>query len=376
MHLVDITMFYAPEGGGVSTYLNAKAAWLAQRGVHHSILSPNVQGRAGAPALVHLAGAALPGFNGYRMPWTVSGPARALRALQPDLIEAGDAAQAAWAALRVKRQLGIPAVAFYHSDLARLMHERWGGLAGALARRYLAPLYRQFDLVLAPSKRMVAQLAGMGVAGAVHQPLGIDTSTFTPARRMDNLRERLRLPASTRLLVYAGRDTPEKKLPMLHEAVRTLGSPYHLLLVGGAGAHRGPHTSHLPFMRDQAQLACLLASCDLLVHPGDCETFGLIVLEAMACGLPVVAASGGGTAELLDEDTGILVQPNSVAALCAGIDTLFQRDRSAMGLAAARKAREHYDWNHIMPQLMQRYARLLALWPGASVEVERLCASE
>ena len=176
MHLVDTTMFYAAEGGGVSTYLNAKARWLAQRSrVRHTILSPNVQTQTGPSALMRIPSIALPGIHGYRMPLTVGASARLMRRLQPDLIEAGDAGHGAWAALRVKRTLGIPAVAFYHSDLPRLVQERFGTTAGRATCRYLRYLYRQFDLVLAPSRLMVQQLAAIGIRDAVHQPLGIDS---------------------------------------------------------------------------------------------------------------------------------------------------------------------------------------------------------
>jgi alpha-1,6-mannosyltransferase len=114
----------------------------------------------------------------------------------------------------------------------------------------------------------------------------------------------------------------------------------------------------------------------VLVHPGDCETFGLIVLEAMACGLPVVASSGGGTAELIDDATGVLAQPDSAASLAEAIDAVYERDLAAMGAAARRKAQEHYDWNHILPQLLQRYGGLLATADRAELGVERLCVPE
>ncbi|NHZ44533.1 glycosyltransferase [Massilia aquatica] len=378
MHLVDITMFYAAEGGGVSTYLNAKAAWLAQRSrVRHTILSTNVDNRAGTPALLRVPAVAVPGMHGYRVPLTVGAPARLMLGLQPDLIEAGDAFHAAWAALRVRRRLGVPAVAFYHSDLARLVHERFGHSARRAAGAYLAQLYRQFDLVLAPSRLMVQQLAAIGVQGALHQPLGIDIRTFSPQRRSEALRQQLGLSPDTRLLVYAGRFTAEKKLAVLVDAVRKLGPPYHLLLVGGGGeVPRCAHTSVIGFQHDQCVLARLLASCDVLVHPGDCETFGLIVPEAMACGLPVVGTRGGSVAELIDEGTGILVPPNSVDGLAAGIEAIYGRDLAGMARAASRKAREQYDWNRIMPQLMNRYAGLLASRARADLEAERVCATE
>ena len=377
MHLVDITMFYAPEGGGVSTYLNAKSRWLAQRSrIRHTIVSPNVRSGGSASAQVEIPSFPFPGVNGYRMPRSVGASARVLFALRPDLVEAGDAGPCAWAALRAKERLGIPAVAFYHSDLPRLIANRFGPLALPGARRYLVQLYRRFDMVMAPSRLMVQQLNQIGIADVVHQPLGIDTGVFCPQRRITTLRQHLRLAPDARLLVYAGRFTAEKKLAVLIEAVRKLGRPYHLVLVGGGESlPRFPQVSYIPFRRDQRVLARLLASCDVMVHPGDCETFGLIALEAMACGLPVVA-TGGGVAELVDEHTGVLVRPDSVDSLAEGIDAIFRQDLAALGANARRKASDLYDWNLIMPQLLNRYGGLLASHQRAEFDAERACATD
>ena len=378
MHLVDITMFYAAEGNGVSTYLNAKARWLARHSrVQHTILSPNVDSGGEAPALVRMPAFALPGINGFRMPTSVRAPARLLRQARPDLIEAGDAGHSAWAALQLRRRLGVPAIAFYHSDLPSLVRPRFGQTAEGVTCKYLAHLYRQFDLVLAPSRVMVEQLHEMGVHDARHQPLGIDAATFHPSRRIETLRAHLRLPENARLLVYAGRFTAEKKLPLLIEAVRKLGRPYHLVMVGGGlELPRYPQITYLPFRRNQRQLARLLASCDVLVHPGDCETFGLIVLEAMACGRPVVATAGGGVAELVDEQTGILARPNDADSLAGAIEAIYGRDLVRLSANARRKAHEHYDWSQIFPQLMHRYGSLLAARPAAQRALERICVPD
>ncbi len=374
MHLLDITMFYAAEGGGVSTYLNAKARWLARNSsVRHSILSPNLRGvRGHAPALLEIPAIAFPGIHGYRMPLSVRAPTRLIRSLHPDLIEAGDAGHCAWAALRAGQTLGVPAVAFYHSDLPRLLRRRFGASASRGGSRYLASLYRQFDLVLAPSRAMVEQLAEIGIDDAIHQPLGIDASVFHPQRGPGGLRDKLNLPADARLLVYAGRFTAEKKLDLLIDALHLLGRPYHLLLIGGGAEQPSSgQITRLPFCRDQRVLARLLSGCDLLVHPGDCETFGLIVLEAMACGLPVVA-TGGAVTELVDSSCGLVVPPDSATLLAEGISAMYRTDHAALGAAAREKARRHYDWNRIAPQLMQRYAGLLARhhqrgWDGEGV---------
>ncbi|MDB5959938.1 MAG: hypothetical protein JWP59_1232 [Massilia sp.] len=377
MHLVDITMFYAAEGGGVSTYLNAKSHWLARHSaIRHSILSPNIRGAdTRTPGRIEIPAIPFPGIHGYRMPLSVGGPARVLRALRPDLIEAGDAGHCAWAALRVRDALGIPVVAFYHSDLPRLMRRRFGGAASRAASRYLTQLYREFDLVLAPSRLMVEQLAGIGIEDAIHQPLGIDAEVFHPHHGPGMLRDKLNLPADARLLVYAGRFTAEKKLGLLVDALRMLGKPYHLLLIGGGGdIPLDPAITRVPFCRDQRVLARLLSGCDVLVHPGDCETFGLIVLEAMACGLPVVA-TGGAVTELVDARSGVLVRPDSAASLAEGIAAIYRRDLAVLGAAARRKASQHYDWNRITPQLVDRYAVLLARHCHVDADLQGLRAA-
>jgi alpha-1,6-mannosyltransferase len=347
-------------------------------------MSPNVDTCDDAvPALVRIPAAGLPGFHGFRMPLSVSAPARLLEAAGPDLVEAGDAGHCAWAALRMRKRYDIPAVAFYHSDLPSLVRPRLGHWIARGTCRYLANLYRQFDLVMAPSRVMVEQLAEIGVHGAIHQPLGIDSRVFRPRRADERsgetLREHLGLDPDTRLLVYAGRFTPEKKLHVLVEAMRKLGERYHLILVGGGQGHellRGLNVTIIPFKRDQRQLAQLLGSCDLLVHPGDCETFGLIVLEAMACGLPVVAANGGGVAELVDRDTGILAEPNSVDSLAGAIEAIYQRDMARMGQAARRKAAGRYDWDEILPQVLGRYDILLGGHKRIERIPERICVTD
>ena len=362
MHLADITMFYAAEGGGVSTYLNAKSDWLHQRGATHTILSPNVDS---AGNLVSLPWLPVPGLHGYKWPWTVGMCARILRQLAPDLVEAGDAGPCAYAALRVARSLGIPAVAFYHSDTPRLLLRRLGPIAEHGCERYLSTLYSRFDLVLAPSRLMVQRLAAMGVEGAVHQTLGIDSRTFTPARRDPGLRAELNLPPDARLLVYAGRFTPEKRLDIVCAALARLGPPYYLLLIGDGPSPPPPgeRIVHRDFMHDRAELARILASCDLLVHAGDSETFGLIALEAMSCGLPVVC-TGGGIAELVTPGTGVRAEPDNVESFAAAIESVYGMERAALAANARRKAVEQHDWEVVLPQMMNRYERLLAPMRG------------
>ena len=231
--------------------------------------------------------------------------------MEPGLIEAGDAFHPAWCAWRVARRRGIALAAFYHSNLPQILGRVFGRSGAEPAmRRYVRWLYERFDVVFAPSRLMCAYLKELGVAHAVHQPLGVDASVFAPERRGLPLRERLGLPHDTRVLLYAGRFAQEKNLPVPLQAFARLGRPYHLLLIGGQRTARpAANVTMLPYRRDSLELAGWIASADALVHAGTKETFGLVILEAMACGRPVVAARAGAFPELIDESVGMLAEP-------------------------------------------------------------------
>ncbi len=125
----------------------------------------------------------------------------------------------------------------------------------------------------------------------------------------------------------------------------------------------------LEYQHDQHQLARILASSDAFVHAGDQETFGLIVLEAMACGLPAVAVRAGALEELVDSSVGETFRPRDPRDLALAVDRLFERDRTAIGRAARRRAEAH-SWDAAFTQLIGRYWRLMAA-SGLDAQVER-----
>ncbi|MDQ2928953.1 MAG: glycosyltransferase [Pseudomonadota bacterium] len=362
LHLVDATMFWSATGGGVRRYLLAKQAWLAQRpDWRHTIAVPGIDASSGMAALPSIA---LPGSGGYRLPVRRVAIGRVLAALQPDLIEAGDPYRVAWGALDASRSLGIPAVAYCHSNIEQLARlaagRRWGDAAARAARRYAKHVYAGFDLVLAPSRSMREHLAEWGVERVALQPLGVDTTAFHPARATVAWRNEHSLPADARVLVYAGRFAPEKHLDILADAVRRLGAPYVLVAIG-AGPAPPPTDARVrivPFVAGVDALATALASADAFVHAGDQETFGLSALEALACGTPIVVRAAEGLGELVDAGTGIAVGNGDGAAFAQGIASLFDRDRPAMRRAARARA-EASDWNRVMPELLSHYRRLL-----------------
>jgi len=362
LHLVDTTLFYSPTSGGVKRYLSAKHVWLAAHSRwQHTLVVPGARDRTERGGVCTLAGHPVPGSFNYRLPLDPRRWIRLLDALQPDLIEAGDAFHPAWAASRLARRRGIPIAAFYHSNLPQIISRRFGGrLAERTLERYVSWLYERFDVVFAPSRLMRDLLNGLGVHHAVHQPLGVDAEVFRPERRGDWLRQRLELPPAARVLVYAGRFAGEKNLPVLLEAFAKLGSPYHLLLIGGGReGRRADNVTLLPYRRDSIELAQWLASADALVHAGTKETFGLVVLEAMACGRPVVAARAGAIPEFVDQAVGMLAEPGSAAGMAEAIAGLYERDVEALGGNARARVLRRFTWERAFQAQMAAYKALL-----------------
>lgn len=364
MHLVDTTLFYSPTSGGVKRYLTAKHAWLtANTSWEHTIVVPGREDRTERGGLCTLAGYPVPATFNYRLPLNPRRWMRLLDALEPTLIEAGDAFHPAWCSWRVAQRRGIPVAGFYHSNVAQIIGGRIGSaVAEPLVGRYVRSLYERFDAVFAPSRRMCEYLRRLGLAQVIHQPLGVDAEVFHPARRSHALRARLGLSREARVLVYAGRLSPEKNLPVLLQAFALLGAPYHLLLIGGRRRARPAHNvTMIPYRRDSAELARWIASADALVHAGTQETFGLVILEAMACGLPVVAARAGAFPEFVDESVGVLAEPDSASGMAQAIASLYERDLEAIGLAARERVLRQFTWQRAFYALFGAYARLLGV---------------
>jgi alpha-1,6-mannosyltransferase len=229
-----------------------------------------------------------------------------------------------------------------------------------MVQRYIRCLYERFDVVFAPSRLMCSYLNHIGIHHAVYQPLGVDADVFRPERRSHDLREKLGLPPHSRVLIYAGRFAGEKNLPVLLQAFARLGSPYHLLMIGGDHEARpATNVTILPYRKDSRELAQWFASADALVHAGTKETFGLVILESMACARPVVAVAAGAIPEFVDDTVGILATPNSASSMAEAIAALYERDLEKMGAAARVRVLQRYTWDHAFHAQTLAYASLI-----------------
>ena len=368
-HLLDTSSLWPPSGAGsMQRVLGCKHDWLEAQGWRHTLLAPRAHGHG----RIDSGGLRLPWGGGWHVALDRRRAARLIEAAQPDIVESADPFVMGWAALDAAARLQIPAVACCHANLPALVAQRVAA-AGDLStgrgrwalrqlRRYVARLYQRHDLVLAPSASMTRKLHEWGVKQAVHQPLGVDCSVFSPkasdATWRHVLERRLELAPGTRLLVYAGSFGAHKNLALLAEAVDRLGAG-HALLAVGAGAHppTGPRTRVLPPQPSAARLARLLASCDVFVHAGEHEAFGLAALEAMACGTPVVVSDAGGLGELA-AGAGIVVRSREPQAWCDAITASLTDLGPSLAWVGLERARAH-DWSIVFGQLTRRYLQAM-----------------
>ena len=232
------------------------------------------------------------------------------------------------------RLLALPAAGAYHTELAAYAALRSGDPMIALGvQAALAAFYGHCATVLSPSAASDARLAELGVdAGRIARwDRGVDLGRFSPGRRVPGN------PARVDVL-YAGRLTREKGTGLLADAflaARERDPRLHLVVAGGGPEEPalrdrlGEHLTCLGWLEGEA-LAVAYASADLFLFCSQTDTFGQVILEAQASGVPVVAVAAGGPSELISDGRTGLLCPSDAEALAGAI----------AGLAASRAARE------------------------------------
>jgi glycosyltransferase involved in cell wall biosynthesis len=263
--------------------------------------------------------------------------------------------------------LQLPLLISYHTDLpAYLQHYKLGFLESYIWR-IMRIRHNRATLNLCTSQAMLDQLQHHGIKRVALWPGGVDTTRFHPDRRSPSMRARLTEghPESP-LVVYVGRLSAEKDVTRLKPILEAL--PGTRLALIGDGPHcktLQQHFAGMPvymagFLRGE-ELAAAYASSDVFVMPSRTETLGLVVLEAMSSGLPVVGARAGGIPEMIvDGVTGSLF--NTEAQAIEAIRSLLgcAEKRNAMGRAARAHAAEH-SWRAATLRLIEHYQTACAM---------------
>ncbi len=261
------------------------------------------------------------------------------------------------------RSRNVPVVASFHTNLAHYTRHYSLGWIEAWVWKALRTIHNQCNLTLCPSHAVLGDLRQHGFQRLRYWSRGVDTQQYAPDHASSTWRQRYGISANGPALLYVGRLAREKRITDLVPAMRSL--PGAQLVIVGDGPARAELEQafaglpvHFTGYLGGAALAEAYASSDLFVFPSDSESFGNVVLEAMASGLPVVAPAAGGVSDLVEHGaTGALFVPRDPEDLAACIrpylaDADLRRDHGR----AARQAALSRTWSRQQRLLLAHYA--------------------
>lgn len=362
---------------GANQALNSLADYILRQGAALRVYSPVVPEPDFPPTgdLVDVPNIRMPvkGRGEYRLPLGLNAEVRAdLERFAPNMVHLSSPDPTGHAALKWAHRHNIPALASVHTRFETYPRYYGLGFMEPAIETLLRRFYNRCDALVAPSQSQIDELKAQGM----HEDItiwsrGVNREVFDPSKRDMEWRRAQGLADDDVAIVFLGRLVMEKGLDVFAETIRDLRRRQvpHKVLVIGDGPARGWFDKALPdgiFVGFQtgADLGRALASGDIFFNPSITETFGNVTLEAMACGLPVVAAGATGAASLVDDgETGRLVppgKPDIFAPACAEALAPYCTDdalRHAHGDAGERKSRA-YSWDAINQAVVDVYLRL------------------
>ena len=389
MRVLFCTDTYPPQVNGVSVVTALSVSGLARLGWECAVVAPRYpaashagwtdSGRAdsGPVELMSLPSIALPGYSEVRLALPRPGPIHGLvERFRPDLVhcatEFSIGRMGQIAAARAK----IPMVSSYHTDFSRYTEAYGKAWLRGTVSSYLSRFHQRSRRVYTPSTVSRDDLMGLNVADVEVWGRGVDARLFHPDRRRPEIRNQLGLGERFTFL-YVGRLAPEKRPEQIVAAFRLASAllpPETIrLIIAGTGpleaqlrASAPPGVVFLGFLDRRSRLPDLYANCDAFLFASVTETLGLVVLEAMASGLPVVAAPAGGVRDhLRDQQNGLAYPAGRVDAMARAMVRLVAERELAQRLSrGARTAAEELTWEREMERLDLSYREVCDLGLG------------
>ena len=364
---------------GANRALNTLVGYLLRNGAAVRVYSPTIDKPAFPPTgdLVSIPSIPIPRRPEYRFAFGLTPSVRRdLRTFAPTHIHLSVPDPSNHAALAIARRTNVPAVASVHTRFDTYF--RYYGLAffEPIAEAIMRRFYRRCDAIFAPSESMAQILRDQRMSYDVGiWTRGVDRDIFKPERRDPAWRRSLGIDDDEPVIGFVGRIVAEKGLDIFAETVDQLTARgiRHRVVVIGEGPARGWFEQRLPGARFAGYqtgdaLGRAVASLDMLFNPSVTESFGNVTLEAMACGVPVVAADAAGSSSLIEDGVnGRLVRPGAthsfaeaLADYCTGPD--LRRAAAEAGLAAAA----NYGWDQVNATLVEGYFRVARQRQGGS----------
>jgi glycosyltransferase involved in cell wall biosynthesis len=366
MKIAIVTETFLPSTDGIVTRLTATIRYLRQQGHDVLVIAPE-------PVVDEFEGVRLAGIRSCRfflykdrklaMPRREVG--RLLDQFDPDIVHVVNPAVLGVAGIYYGRK--YPLIASYHTRIPQYADYYRLPFLKPILWWYLRLLHNRADLNLCTSRAILDELSGKRFRNVRLWQRGVDADQFGPQHRSGAMRSRLTNgEPDKRIILYVGRLAAEKNIEKIRDVMERSGE-FRLAIVGD-GPHRkeleahfrGTATVFTGFLHGE-ELAQAYASSDLFVFPSTTETLGLVLLEAMASGIPVVAADSGPTREQVANGvTGLLYDPADRESFTRSVLSLLRDDelRARMG-AQAREAARDLGWEGPSRQLLDLYRHVV-----------------
>ncbi len=384
MRVLMVSDVYFPRINGVSTSIETFRTSLHAHGVEARLVAPRYGSEPDAPGIVRV-----PGRSVFQDPEDRLAHYRVLRrtvldaAASCDLIHIQTPFAAHYAGLHAARQLGKPVLATYHTLFEEYLQHYVPLLPGAwlrrLARRFSRAQCNALDAVIVPSSAMAGRLRAYGVTAPLRiLPTGLPDEAYR-AGDGPGFRERHGIAGDRPMALFVGRVAHEKNIGFLLEAaVRVRRErPDMLLVVAGEGPARealcqqagrlglDAQVRFLGYLDRRTELPDAYGAADLFVFASRTETQGLVLLEAMAQGCPVLGLSVMGTADILDSQRGCRASADDPSAFAAAWLELLNDEKQRLALASeARRHSEAWRASRLAGDLARYYQAVLDGKPG------------
>ncbi len=359
LSIAFVTETFPPEVNGVAMTVGRLVGGLRERGHRVSVIRPRQdKSDAGSEHELALPGFPLPGYPGLRFGMPAGRRlTRQWRQQRPDLVHVVTEGPLGWSAVSVARKMGIPVTSGFHTNFDRYsVHYGMGWMRPAVAA-YLRTLHRRTLATMVPTAALAADLAGEGLKGVRVVGRGVDTELFDPARRSEALRQAWGVEGEGPACLYVGRVAAEKNLALVKKsfaAIQVWHPGAKMVWVGDGPSAKQlalDHPDHhFAGMRTGEDLATHYASADLFLFPSLTETYGNVVAEAMASGLPVIAYRSAAAAELIVQQVnGMVASPGDERGYVDGALWMLEETlRLSDMAAAARRTMLPRNWGGVV----------------------------
>ncbi|MBE9105280.1 glycosyltransferase family 1 protein [Nostoc cf. edaphicum LEGE 07299] len=369
MRIALFTETFLPKVDGIVTRLRHTVDHLQRSGNQVLVIAPD-------GGITEHKGAKVYGVTGFPLPlypelkMALPRPAigYALEEFKPDIIHVVNPAVLGLSGIFYSKILKIPLVASYHTHLPQYLQHYGLGMLEGFLWELLKGAHNQAALNLCTSTAMIEELTAHGIERVDLWQRGVDTELFHPDLASVEMRSRLsKNHPESPLLLYVGRLSAEKEIERIKPILEAI--PEARLALVGDGPHRqalqkhfaGTNTYFVGYLMGQ-ELGSAFASADAFIFPSRTETLGLVLLEAMAAGCPVVAARSGGIPDLVtDEINGYLFEPTAdvQGALAATVRLLEQKQQRDIIRQNARQEAESWGWAAATRQLQDYYQKVI-----------------